>query len=425
MTSPENERAYIKALVERYSDDPRTDRRTLAREYSKAMGELSRRYPDDLDAATLYAESLMDIHPWKLWSPNGLPLEDTEEIINILESVLRRDPNHIGANHYYVHAMEGSPQPGRALSSAHRLETAAPSAGHLIHMPSHIYIRIGDYSSAARSNVSAAEVDRTYLDRIAGWGMSYDAMYYCHDLQFLAAAYSMAGRFAAADHAAHELVMHAYPLTSRMPELEVYLPTELFVLLRFNRWEEVLKLPKPEPELVMSTAFWHFGRGVARAAKGQRTQADAEHEALEAAHSEIGESVQFGGYFNKARSLLGLANYVLDARIAMAKGDRNIAIEYWHRAVDMEDALSYSEPPDWYYPVRESLGAALLVAGRASEAESIFRADLERNPRNPRSLLGLWKSLLVQKKSGAAGQVRREFEAACKDADVQLRVDDL
>jgi tetratricopeptide (TPR) repeat protein len=421
----ESERAYIQALAKRYSAVPGANLRKLDEDYAHAMRELSRRYPDDLDAATLYAESLMDLHPWKLWGLDGRPADGTEEIVAVLESVLRRDPNHVGANHYYVHAVEASPHPEWALASARRLETLAPAAGHLVHMPAHTYFRVGDYPASARSNVVAAETDRVYLRGSGTTGSMYDLMYYAHNLHFLAASNSMAGNFADAKRAADELAAHVSDMVTGMPMFEVYVPTPTFVLLRFHRWDEVLKLPPPNPSLVMTTAFWHFARGSAAAAKGQIAMAEAEQRSLETARKEMPATAEFSFFSNKAQAFLDLAENILEARITEARGGHKGAIEYWKNAVQIQDRLYYGEPPEWFYPVRESLGAALMLNGQATEAEAVFRADLEQYPRNPRSLFGLLKSLEAQKKIRDAEWVRREFEAAWKNADVTLELGDL
>jgi tetratricopeptide (TPR) repeat protein len=421
----ESERDYIQALAKRYSSDPQADLRKLDMEYANAMRELSKHYPDDLDAATLYAESLMDLHPWKLWSLDGRPTEGTQEILAKLESVLRRDPSHLGANHYYIHATEASPHPEWALSSARRLETLAPAAGHLVHMPAHTYMRVGDYSAAAHSNAVGADADRAYLRESATTGSMYDMMYYCHNLHFLAASHSMEGDFIHAKQAADELAAHAGPMLHDMPMAEVYVPTPMFVLIRFHRWDEVLKLPPPSPDLAMTTAYWHFVRGSASAAKSQISLAEAERTMLETARNETPGSLEFSFFSNKGRTFLDLAENVLDARIAAAKGDHGGAIKYWEKAVEIEDRLNYGEPPEWFYPVRESLGGALLLNGQAEEAEAVFRADLEQYPRNPRSLFGLLKSLEAQKKSAGVEEVRREFEATWKNADMTLELGDL
>jgi hypothetical protein len=421
----ESERAYIQALAKRYSSDSKVDLRKLDAEYANALRELSKNYPDDLDAATLFAESLMDLHPWKLWSLDGRPTEGTEEIVAVLESVLRRDPNHIGANHYYIHAVEASPHPEWSLASARRLETLAPAAGHLVHMPAHTYMRVGDYSSAARSTTAGADADRPYLRDSGTTGSMYDMMYYCHNLHFLAAADGMAGNFIGAKHAADELAGHVATMLNDMPVAEVYVPTPIFVLVRFHRWDEILRLPPPNSRLAMTTAFWHFARGSAFAAKNQITMAVAERRILETARKETKADVEFSFYSNKANTFLALAANILDARISTAQADPERAIQSWEKAAAIEDKLNYGEPPEWFYPVRESLGSALLLNGQAGRAEAVFRADLEQYPRNPRSLFGLLRTLEAQKKNADVEEVRREFEAAWKSADGPLELGDL
>jgi tetratricopeptide (TPR) repeat protein len=232
---PENERAYIEALSRRYSGDPKADLKKLAVDYKNAMGELMKRYPDDLDAATLYAESMMDLRPWQLWTPDGKPAEGTEEIVRVLESVLRRDPSHIGANHYYIHTVEASPNPERALPSAERLGGLVPNAGHLVHMPAHIYLRVGDYEAAAKANERGAEVDRNYIKSTGATGI-YPLMYYSHNLHFLAMARMAQGRFEEARQAAGQVAANVAPALKDMPMLEGFLQAPLFVLLRFHRW---------------------------------------------------------------------------------------------------------------------------------------------------------------------------------------------
>jgi tetratricopeptide (TPR) repeat protein len=422
----ESQRAYIQALATRYSADPGVNLRKLDTDYAYAMRELSRRYPDDLDAATLYAESMMDLHPWKLWTLDGRPAEGTEEIVAVLESVLRRDPNHVGANHYYIHAVEASPHPEWALASARRLENLAPAAGHLVHMPAHTYFRVGDYAASARSNAIAADTDRVYLHDSGTTGSMYDIIYFAHNLQYLAAADCMQGRFADARQAAEELVTHVAPMVSGNQAMaEPYVPTMIYVFLRFHRWDEILKLPPPDSHLAVTTAFWHLARGSAAAATRQLEMAETERKALEAVRKETPADAEFSMYSNRARTFLDLAANILDARMATEHGDCARAVEYWKNAVQIQDRLYYGEPPEWFYPVRESLGAALMLNGQPAQAESVFRADLEQYPRNPRSLFGLLKSLEAQNKISDADWVRREFEAAWKNADVTLELRDL
>jgi tetratricopeptide (TPR) repeat protein len=284
---------------------------------------------------------------------------------------------------------------------------------------------VGDYSAAAQSTEVGADVDRVYLRDTATSGSMYDMMYYCHNLHFLAASESMAGDFTRAKRAADELAAHIAPMLNDMPVAEVYVPTPIFVLVRFHRWDEVLKLRPPDSKLTMTTAFWHFARGSAFAAKGQIAMAEAERRILEADIKETPADLEFSFYGNKANTFLGLAANILDARIATAQSDPERAIKHWEKAVEIEDKFNYGEPPEWFYPVRESLGDALLLNGQAGRAEAVFRADLEQYPRNPRSLFGLLKALEAQKKNAYVEEVRREFEAAWKNADRPLELGDL
>jgi tetratricopeptide (TPR) repeat protein len=419
------EKDYVAALAVRYSGEANPDYKKLSSDYAVAMKGLSEKYPDDLDAATLYAESLMNLNPWRLWSLDGQPWERTEEIVHVLESVLRCDPNHAGANHLYIHALEASPHAERALPSAKRLETMVPNVGHLVHMPAHIYIRTGDYAAAAKKNVDGERIDKAYLRQSGTFGSTYDIIYYSHNLHFLSAAQAMGGNFAAAKQAADELEVHIRPLVDRMPESEVYLPTPILVLVRFHRWDEILNSSPPEQNLVMTNALWHFARGSAAAAIGKIEMAGAERAVLETVRGKTSPEQEFGMYYNKARDLLDLAASILDARIATARGEGGRAIQCWMRAVQLEDGFRYNEPPEWFYPVRESLGAALLASGKATEAEQVFREDLRRNPRNPRSLFGLMRSLKAQQREADAAWVEREFRAAWKNADTKLQISDL
>jgi tetratricopeptide (TPR) repeat protein len=422
--APRQERDYIKALARRYSADPKTDGKKLLRAYAKAMSKLAKRYPDDPDAATLYAESAMNLRPWKLWSPDGKPAEGTEEIVRILEAVLRRAPDHPGANHYYIHAVEASPHPERALPSAQRLATLVPAAGHLVHMPAHIYMRVGDHDAAARANEQAIKADRGYLKSSGAKGI-YPLMYFSHNIHFLAIARAAQGRFGAAKKAADDLVAHVGPHVKDMPMLEGFLPTPTLVLVRFRRWEDVLASPRPDAKLPIATAVWHFARGMAYAAQGKLEDTEKEQKAFLAARDAIPGKAMYSDW-NSARSVLEVAQGVLGARIAIARKSPKSAIAMLKQAVKAEEALHYGEPPDWFLHVRETLGGVLLQNGDAAEAEKVFRADLERNRRNGRSLFGLAASLKAQKKHYAAQMVQLEFQRAWKNADPQvLKVEDL
>jgi tetratricopeptide (TPR) repeat protein len=423
-SAPANERAYVDALATRYSNDPNADLKALAVRYTDAMRDLIRQYPNDLDAATLYAESLMDLHPWQLWSADGTPTAGTEEIVAALESVLRRDPMHIGANHYYIHAVEASRTPDRALASATRLETLVPAAGHLVHMPAHIYMRTGNYEGAVASNAKAVEVDRAYIKATGAEGV-YPSMYYNHNLDFLASAAMMSGQFKEAKQAADMVVGNTTPMLAEMPMLEPFGAKTLYVLLRFARWDDVMKLPQPDAKHTLLSALWHFGRGVAQAARGNVADADTERAAYADARKAIPPETDWG--YNKAKDLLVVTDAAIDAWIARAKRDDAACVDAWRRAVLAEDMLNYDEPPDWFYPTRESLGMALLRAKQFDRAKQVFREDLTRNPNNGRSLFGLWQTLLATRKpseKAAVAAAEKQFREAWKHADVSLRLED-
>ncbi|HEX8566093.1 MAG TPA: alpha/beta fold hydrolase [Pyrinomonadaceae bacterium] len=418
----EHERAYIEALSKRYSNDPQADQQKLATDYKAAMAELVKKYPDDLDGATLYAESMMNLRPWKLWTPDGKPAEGTLDIVAVLESVLKRNPNHTGANHYYIHAIEASKNPERGLASAARLRTLAPAAGHLVHMPSHIYIRTGDYTDAAESNADAIVADRKYLERTGAQG-AYPMMYYNHNIHFLAAAHAMNGRYADALKTAQELEANVKPHLKAMPMLEFFMPYTTVTLVRFQKWDEMLKAPKPDENLKITAAFWHFGRGMAFAGTKQAAKAEAELKSLQNLIQAVPADAPFGN--SAARDVLKVGENLLAGQILFGKGDRTKAIEQLRKAVEAENAVGYNEPPDWDLPTREWLGAALLLSGDYASAEQIFREEIEKHPRNGRALFGLVESLKRQKKDSAARFVQSEFEKAWEKADTKLRAENL
>ncbi|HKQ60626.1 MAG TPA: hypothetical protein VJS92_05025 [Candidatus Polarisedimenticolaceae bacterium] len=419
----EPEAAYVRALAQRYAADPAADRAQLDRVYATAMRELSQRYPDDPDAAVLFAEALMDLRPWHYWRTDGTPEEGTLEIVEVLETVLKRYPAHPGANHYYIHAVEASPHPERALASAERLRTAVPGAGHLVHMPSHIYMRTGDYAQAAQANAMAAKVDEAYIAAENPQGF-YPLMYYAHNVHFLAAASAMDGRYADAKQNADKLYAFAAPGTRKMPMAEFFLPTPVYVAARFQRWNELLAFPEPDTSFAATHALWQFGRALAFAAGGKLNEAHAAQQRFEQESPKVASDTPWGTT-NVVGNVLRVAQLVLEARLTEAAGDRPKAIALWKQAVEAQDQLTYDEPEIWYYPTRESLGGALLRAGQAAEAERVFRQDLERHPRNARALFGLWRSLQAQQRSPEAAWVEREFQAAWQHADGTLRVEDL
>ena len=420
-----SEKAYIAAMALRFPADPAADHRLAAEQYRNAMGDLVKQFPDDLDAATLFAEAGMNLHPWGLWHPDGTPEGGTEDIIAALESVLKRDPNHMGAIHYYIHAVEASPNPERALAAANRLAALAPAAGHLVHMPGHVYIRTGDFESAVKTNQLAASADRAYL-QASGSGGLYGAMYYSHNLHFIAACSSMNGNYAEAHKAAEMLAAHVGPMVKDIPPLEGFMTVPLAVEVRFQKWDQILTMPQPASSMQTATVFWHFARGMALAAKGKVTEAEAEHHMVsEAADKTPPDQVFAMPVNNKAKDVLTIATNVLGAKIAQAKHDSAATVSLLRRAVATQDTLKYDEPPDWFYPVRESLGAVLLLNGNAAEAEKVFREDLDRNPRNPRSLFGLAETLRAQNRAYDAQFVDKQFHSNWKSAEIKLKVADL
>jgi len=420
------EQDYIKAMAKRFPADPKADLRKAAEEYHDAMREVAKKYPDDLDAATLFAESGMNLHPWGLWLQDGTPREGTEEIVATLEGVIKRDPNHMGAVHYYIHAVEASNTPERALAGANRLAALAPAAGHLVHMPAHVYIRTGDYDAAVDTNEKAAAADRDYMKASGGQPNMYSLMYYSHNLHFIAIAGSINGEYEQSKKAADMLAANVGPHVKDMPPLEAFLAIPMAVNVRFQKWDEILATPQPPADQKAATAFWHFSRGMALAGKDKTADAETEYKTLAATRDATPADLIFAMPFNnKTKDILAIATDVLGAKIAMAKKDNASAIAQLKDAVAIQDKLNYGEPPDWPFSVRESLGAALLMNGDAAGAEQVFRADLAKYPRNPRSLFGLQQTLEKQGRTYDAGFVQKQLHSAYKGDVKQLKLEDM
>ena len=413
----EVERGLVDALSKRYVADPTGDQVVREQAYSSAMGELSKKFPEDLDVATLYAESLMNLRPWRLYMKDGTPEPGTANIVNALEGVMKRDPNHPGANHYYIHAVEASKSPERALPQAGRLESLVPGAGHLVHMPAHIYIRTGQYAKSAKSNADAAAVDEKYFKDTGANGF-YATMYYGHNLQFESAAAMFAGNLSQARSAAQRTVKLADPIADQMVMIEPFAAQELLVLVRFGQWPAILESKAPPATRLMQSALYHFAHGAALAATGKAAEAEADLVSLKAAAKKLPADAMVGAA-NTAADVAAVAIADLTARIAEANGDTAAAINGFTAAVAVEDRLGYNEPPDWLNPERERLGAVLLKAGRLSDAERVFRADLAKNTSNPRSLYGLYRALEGQKKYSAS-ETKASFDKAWAGADVTL-----
>jgi tetratricopeptide (TPR) repeat protein len=417
-TGTEVERDLIAALAERYSATPVEDRDPLDRAYAAALGALVGRYPDD-DIAAMFAEAWMNTMPWNYWSDGETPRPETVPVIGALETSLARNPRHPLALHLYIHAIEASSNPGRAEVAADALSTLVPGSGHLVHMPAHIYWRIGRYHDAAEANVRAAAVDEAYIAQCNAQGF-YPAMYYPHNIHFLWAAASMEGRGAVAIDAARRLAANVrLEQIDQFPTVEFFHTIPLLSLVQFGRWDEVLAEPPPRADLAYSTAIRHYARGVAFANTGDLDAARAEREAL--VPLKTNDRVMFlSGNDYPASALLAIADELLLGEIALAAGDAETAITHFTAAVAGQDALPYMEPPFWYYPTRQSLGIALLRAGRAAAAEQVYRRDLEIYPHNGWSTYGLIQSLEAQGKANEASVHREHFAAMWSLADVVL-----
>lgn len=419
------ENAYIDAIAKRLSGEAKPDYHQLDVNYSKAMGELTQKYPDDLDAATLYADSMMNLRPWRLWNADGTPAEGTSEIVATLESVLRRDPNHIGAMHLYIHAVEASPNPERALPYADRIAALAPAAGHLVHMPAHIYERTGNFDGARAQNVAAAKADEAYAASTGQQGM-YMMMYYSHNLHFGAVSASMQGRCTAAKQMADQLADNLRPMAKEMPMVEPFLGMQFAIAVRCGRWDDLLSASEPQGQTAALKAYWLYGRGMALSSRGKADEAEGVHKQLVAIEKGTSrDDIFMPPVANHSWQIYHIAGDILGARIQASKGDKAGAIALLRDAVANQDQLLYDEPADWYYPVRENLGGMLLQSGDAKAAEQVFRDDLKLNPRNPRSLFGLAEALTQQHRDYDASWVKQQFETAWQGADVTLKLEDL
>ncbi len=414
----ELERALIGALEKRYANPPPEDRGPLDNAYAAAMREVWRAHPENADVGTLCAEALMDLHPWDFWQQTGGAQPWTAEVLATLEQTLKFNPNHPGATHLYIHAVEASPKPERALAAANRLRDLVPGASHLVHMPAHIYARVGQWTDAARANERAMAADAVYRATFAQPG--FYAMYMAHNTHFLAFTAMMRGRSADTIRLAREMVASVPEdfLKNYAPVADGYMIFVSEALMRFGRWEEILAEPQPRLGLPLSLALWHFTRAVALTALDRTEEARKEQAAFQATSAAVPKEWTFGN--NSATPLLAIAANVLDGEMAAKAGRFDEAIAKLRAAVQIEDSLRYDEPPDWMQPVRHTLGAVLLRAGRAAEAEAAYREDLAKYPGNGWSLFGLSRSLVKQGKDSEARRVERRFLKAWADADLKL-----
>lgn len=418
-TVTEIERDLIEALATRYAWPPPADRTELDRAYAAAMKAVYAKYPDDADVATLYAESLMDLWPWDLWSVQGEPRPDTPEIVAVLERALEIDPNHPGANHLYIHAVEASPNPEKGVAAADRLRTLVPISGHMVHMPGHIDARVGRWDLASDANVAAIKADRRY--RRISPRQDFYRTYMMHNDHFLAWSCMMEGRSADAIAAARRMVADVPEDYARENAaiVDAYTPIVVEALIRFGKWDEILAEPAPPQYLPITTAFWRFARATAYNAKGQIDEAVAEQQRFRELVKSIPSDALMA--INPAHDMLKIADLVLDAEIAYRKGDVESAVQKLTEAAKMEDVQLYMEPPDWPQPVRHALGGILIAEKRYAEAEQVYRDDLKRWPENGWSLFGLAQALHGQGKEEAYA-VEARFKKAWARADVVLRM---
>ena len=414
------ERALIAALARRYAWPAPADRRELDVAYADAMREVWRSHPEDVDVGALFAEALMDLRPWDLWAPDGTARPETPEVIGTLEAVLEREPNHPGANHFYIHACEASPDPGRATGAADRLGGLVPAAGHLVHMPSHIYIRVGRYADASEANRRAIAADLLY---VAGAGRKgFYNLYRAHNYHFLAYSAMFEGRKAVAMQAARDMTREI-PIEAvrEMPDLlDGFLAVPVHVMIRFGLWDDLLAEPKPPADLEVTTSFWHYGRTVALAALGRIDEAARSLADLEAAYAAVPESAYIGN--NTARVVLELALPMARGELEYRRGKVDRAFELLREAVRRDDELKYDEPWGWMQPVRHALGALLLEQGRVAEAAAVYREDLRLHPDNGWALLGLAECLRKEDAAVEAAAVERRLAAAWANADVRPKV---
>lgn len=412
------ERALIEALATRYAADPTADRRPLDEAYASAMREVWRAHARDADVGHLFAEAMMDLRPWDLWQADGSPQPGTEEVVATLEAVLRQAPKHPGANHLWVHVVEASPRPERGVAAADRLRTLVPGAGHMVHMPAHIYSRVGRWADAAEANVRAIEADRRYRELSPRQG--FYSVYMAHNHHFLSWAAQMEGRSEVALRAAREMIA-GFPedfVRESAFFADGYMNVEIETLMRFGRWDELLAVPEPPDYLPITRAFRHFARGAAFAALGRLDEADRAQAEFRAAAGKVTEEMIVGN--NPARLVLSIAEHQLAGEILNRRGDVDGAVRELREGARLEDTLRYNESPDWLLPVRHALGAVLVRAKRWPEAEAVYREDLVRNAENGWSLWGLARSLRAQGRAAEADAVQARFRRAWKRADVSL-----
>jgi tetratricopeptide (TPR) repeat protein len=412
------EQALIAAVAERYSGKA-DDRTARDHAYAKAMGEVARHFPADLDAQTMYVESLMDLRPWNYWMRDGQPYPGTTDAVAILEKVLAKAPNHPGANHLYVHMMEATRNPERAEAAADRLLTEMPGAGHIVHMPSHIYQRVGRYEDAIASNEAAIKADEDYISQCRAQGI-YPLAYYPHNIHFLWFSASAAGHSQLAVDAGRKVAgAISDEAIDHLPVLAGFRVVAWYALTRFGRWDEMLQEPAPPERFLYLLGTWHYARGLALLRKGRAEEADKE--LVEVRKIAQDPALNYSLFSpNTAAAIFGIAPEVLEGEILAERKDYDQAIDHLEHAVRLEDGLVYTEPFEWHYPPRQALAAVLLAAGRAKEAETVYWDDLSRNRENGWSLFGLSQALRAEGRADEAADVEARFKKAWAKADVTL-----
>lgn len=415
----EQEAGYIRAVAKLFAREYAPDRAALDLAYAEAMRDLHLQYPDDLDAATLYAAALMNLSPWDYWTKDGRPKERTPVVLAALERVLQKDPDHEGALHYYIHAVEAA-DPTRGEPSADRLKGLAPGAGHLVHMPSHIYIQTGRYRDAMEANILASQADEGYITQCRAQGI-YPLAYYPHNVHFLAWAAMMLGESRAALQASRKVASNV-PKDLKEDAWAIYqtfLSMPLYSMVRFGQWDDILAEPVPTDTLRFCRGISHYARGLAFLDKGQDDASAKEEASLRKILSDPETPKNLVGFSN-AETILGLALEILQGERAAKAKDFPRAISHLEKAVRMQDGLTYTEPPDWFYPVRHNLGAVLLEAGLPKEAEVVYWQDLKQFPENGFSLFGVWRSLKAQGRDAEAAAAQKRFQTAWAYADTEL-----
>ena len=412
------ERDYIDALAKRYVAEAVTNRAHLDQAFADGMREVAQKYPDDLDAQTLFAEALMDTSPWNYWQPDLTPKPNAKEALAVIESVLKRVKHHPGADHLYIHLTEAGPNPEKAERSADRLGGFAPGAGHLVHMPSHTYVRVGRYHDATRANEKASLSDESYLSQCKQQGM-YPGGYYPHNVHFLWFATDLEGRSADSIKAAKKVSAYTTDLRCGAMEGPRQRYLHLLAYARFGKWDEILADRDPGADYPFDQAMWHYTRGLAFAAKNRAGEAAKEYTKFVELEKNEKVIAMDTPYFPGTK-ILAIADKVLAGKVAWAQGKHIDAIQQLREGAKLQDAMPYMEPPYWYYPVRESLGAALLSSGKPADAETEFREVLKHFPASGRALYGVEASLRQQGKDDDAKKAQRDFRKAWKRADVEI-----